>query len=63
MSEIKIPFKDRFFVPMQIGQKTMTTRSKRYGKIGDTFTAGNTKFEIIKVKKIRLYIVQRDLWR
>ena len=58
MSRIKLPFKDRFFVPIQIGQKTMTTRSRRYGKAGDTFMIGNTKLEIVDVWKDRLLTVK-----
>jgi len=44
--KVKIPFKERFREPMLNGQKTMTSRTKRYGQLGDTFDAFGTTFTI-----------------
>lgn len=35
--KIKIPFHNRFIIEIARGRKIMTTRSRRYGKIGDVF--------------------------
>lgn len=51
MAEIKIPFKERFREPMFRGLKTWTSRSKRYGKTGDTFKVFGQEFLIEKVER------------
>ena len=51
---IKIPFNDRFIMPMVSGNKIMTTRSKRYGTIGDTFWVKGIRYKIKGVCKREL---------
>jgi hypothetical protein len=36
------------------GTKTMTSRTKKYGNVGDTFYAFGTIFELIEVGKLQL---------
>jgi len=47
MAEVKIPFLERFREPMLNGTKYMTSRTKRYGKKGDTFTAFGAEFKLL----------------
>jgi hypothetical protein len=51
MTEIEIPFKDRFTMPMQLGVKTRTWRTRRYGEVGDTFRNGLCLFKITSVER------------
>lgn len=46
--KVKIPFKLYFKNVMLNGQKTVTSRTKWYGKIGDTFDVFGATFEIIE---------------
>lgn len=46
MTEIKIPFLERFREPMLNGQKTQTARTQWYGHKGDTFPAFGAKFTL-----------------
>lgn len=58
MTEIKIPFLPEFEDDMKYGQKVMTTRSKKYGKPGDTFNIFDTDFTILSVFKLELWQVK-----
>ena len=49
IEEIKIPFKEQFRDAMLEGRKICTTRTKRYGEVGDIFEAFGAKFEIVGV--------------
>lgn len=51
MAKVKIPFKERFREPMIRGLKTWTSRTKRYGKPGDTFEVFGQEFLIEKVER------------
>lgn len=51
MVKVQIPFKSRFEEPMLKGVKTWTSRTRRYGKPGDTFEAFNNEFEILKIER------------
>ena len=51
---IKIPFREEFREPMLKGQKTATSRTEKYGDVGDTFTAFDALFEITSVHKLHL---------
>ena len=61
MAEIQLPFLEKFHPKILNGTKTATSRTKRYGKEGDYFVLGNTKFEIIKVRKMLLCEVFNNL--
>lgn len=61
---IKIPFNDWSKERLARGVKTATTRTKRYGKVGDTFSVifddGSWRiYEITKVKRTDLQTVMR----
>lgn len=55
--EVKIPFMDEFKDVLLDGTKTWTSRTRRYGKAGDTFRAFGHEFEIVKVEKRVLWDV------
>jgi hypothetical protein len=62
MTEVKIPFLERFREPMLNGAKYMTTRTKKYGDVGDTFEAFGAVFVIEGLDKLPLaWIV--DAWK
>jgi len=48
--KVRIPFWKRFKEPMLSGEKTWTSRTKRYGKVDDTFDAFGETFKILKVE-------------
>ena len=48
---IEIPFLPEFKEALASGKKTATTRTKRYGKAGEIFTAFGMKFEIMDIVK------------
>jgi hypothetical protein len=45
--EIQLPFKEQFREDMLAGKKTKTSRTKKYGSIGDTFKAFEATFIIV----------------
>lgn len=60
---IKIPFHDRFKIEIVSGRKIYTSRTKRYGKVGDTFQiTPMVKCEIVNIRKEKLGIVAEKLW-
>lgn len=64
MKEIKIPFRLEFIIPICAGRKICTTRSKRYGDIGDYFYIGKSiKLKIIGVFKEKLGVVAEHLYK
>ena len=54
MSKVSIPFLPRFKESMLNGTKTMTSRRKRYGNVGDTFDAFGASFQIVEVGRLTL---------
>lgn len=52
--KVEIPFMDEFQDRMLSGQKTATSRTKPYGKQGDTFDAFGATFRIRGVLKLQL---------
>jgi hypothetical protein len=61
--KIIIPFRREFKERILSGQKVMTTRKKRYGKIGDTFEAFGATFKLMAVDELRLHDVAWKLFR
>jgi hypothetical protein len=49
--KVYIPFMERFREPLLNGTKTWTSRTKRYGQMGDSFEAFGATFEILTVEK------------
>lgn len=55
--QIEIPFLERFRKPMLGGQKCMTSRNKRHGKVGDTFNKFGATFRLVWIFKLPLSAV------
>jgi len=55
--KVFIPFKDMFRELMLTGTKTMTSRTRKYGEIGDIFQIFGTTFEIVNVCQKSLDVV------
>jgi len=67
--KIEIPFNSRFLIPLLSGKKIATTRSRRYGKIGDYFQLQNhkgkdsdVKFKIISISREKLGDIAMELY-
>ena len=58
MTQIHIPFKERFREPMLNGTKTMTSRTKIYGGTGDWFNAFGATFALTSVDAVPLKIIE-----
>lgn len=54
MAEVKIPFLPEFKDQLLNGEKTATTRTRKYGDSEDVFTIFGAKFRIIKTIKLPL---------
>lgn len=62
MNLVTIPFLARFEKPMIEGLKTLTTRTSKYGEVGDRFVGFGHDFEITSIAQMLLAKVP-DLWR
>lgn len=51
---INIPFNDWSCTQLKKGRKIATTRTKPYGKPGDTFEVDGLEYQLFGVQKIRL---------
>jgi len=63
MSQVSIPFLSQFRDSMRLGVKTATSRTRRFGKVGDTFHIFGWEFEIYHVSKVKLSDVAALYWR
>jgi hypothetical protein len=52
--KIKIPFNAWSQERMRSGKKTMTSRTKKYGKPGDTFEAGGQRYRLTELYRFPL---------
>jgi len=57
-----IPFKEKFRDAVLTGKKTMTSRNKKYGDVGDTFDAFGRVFILEDVYKCTLSFVKSHFW-
>lgn len=57
--EVKIPFNDWSKERLKQGIKTATTRNKKYGNVGDTFTVDNIQYVLIAINFVRLGLVAK----
>ena len=62
VKDIVIPFSPAMVEAALTGLKLCTSRNKVYGYMGDCFFIGNTRFQIIGVQKMPLYIVVNYLY-
>lgn len=60
--KVKIPFKEQFRQAMLSGRKTMTSRTKRYGEVEDTFDAFGATFQITDVMRCSLMLVANEYY-
>ncbi len=60
---IEIPFVRAFEDKLVYGEKTCTSRNKRYGNPGDFFTAFGETFVLTYVEKLPLAFVSSVLWK
>lgn len=65
MRKVNIPFHDRFKIAIASGNKIMTTRSKRYGHIGDYFILPETSIRcmIMGVEKMKLGFIVKNFFK
>lgn len=61
--KIHIPFYPRFREPMLNEQKTWTSRTKKYGKPGDTFEIFDAEFVLLVVEEYPLSFVAENWYR
>jgi hypothetical protein len=59
--QITIPFQERWRDAILDGSKSSTTRTKRYGRTGDTFEAFGADFELASIEKMTLEDVSETL--
>lgn len=62
MAEIRIPFLPEFTERLLDGRKTMTSRFRRYGDVGDEFPHTGGRFELVNVSRIHLVHVGRSFY-
>lgn len=60
--KVKIPFKSQFQEAMLNGRKTMTSRTKRYGKEKDTFDVFGATFVITSIYQASLMFVANECY-
>lgn len=63
MTQISIPFLSQFREVMRSGQKTATSRTRRYGKTDDIFHIFGYEFRFSTVHKLKLSDVAATHWR
>ena len=61
MSEIRIPFNDWSRERLKVC-KCATSRNKRYGKPGDTFSVDGQAYRILNITKAPLWRVAEHCW-
>jgi hypothetical protein len=59
MKQIEIPFLERFREDVGTAQKIMTTRTKKYGEVGDFFWVTSGEF---RIKYVLLSVFTMRLW-
>ena len=60
--EIKIPFNDWSQDKLVRGLKCATSRTKKYGVVGDTFTVNNHQYRLLLVVKLPLWFIANELF-
>ncbi len=61
-TDVRVPFQPYFKETMRIGQKRVTSRSRRLGEEGQTFVAFDYRFVILGVHQRPLSWVRDYLW-
>ena len=60
--EIEIPFNDWSKERLNLCVKTATSRTKKYGNVGDTFTVEDSKYKITLINKLPLWFIANELF-
>ena len=60
--KVIIPFRDWSKKKLKLGHKTATSRSKKYGEVGDCFYEVGKKFKIKMICKFPLWFIRDFLW-
>lgn len=60
---VNIPFLPEWKDKMLSGQKTCTSRNKKYGQIGDTFNIYGATFELTNINSEYLFYVATSLFK
>lgn len=60
---VTIPFNDWSLERLRDGRKTATTRSKKFGNVGDTFEVENVIYEITQVGKFELKTIAESFYK
>ena len=60
--EIKIPF-NKWSKERLVYTKCATSRTKKYGEVGDWFKVDNVKYELDLVIKLPFWFIFQELWR
>jgi len=63
MSKVTIPFQPYWKEKMLNGEKTCSSRNKRYGNIKDTFEQFDTTFQITNIIKLPLNFIALNLYK
>ena len=61
--EIEIPFNEWSREKLEEGVKSATSRTKRYGKVGDTFKENGSKYQFTVVTKFPLWFIAFHLYK
>src|SRR4030066_1790424 len=57
-----VPFNDWSQERLLLGSKTATSRTKKYGNIGDTFQAGDKSFELTEISRKNLWEISQNYY-
>lgn len=60
--KVHIPFQEQFREAMLSGRKVCTSRTKWYGKVGDTFEVFGATFEVTECESESLWYVKENLY-
>jgi len=63
MNGIEIPFTLWSKAMINKNKKRATTRTKKYGNVGDTFTVDGRKFKILYIHKYPLGFIRDYFWK
>lgn len=60
---IDIPFQPEWYNKMLSGKKTCTSRTKKYGNVGDTFNIFGATFKIVDILYLPLNFISHSLYK
>jgi hypothetical protein len=63
MAIVAIPFQDKFEPLILNGSKICTSRTKRYGQVGDIFRVGGKWFSLMLIEELALQFIADKLYK